>query len=308
MTCLYFAPSFSRWRVFLQPEQNQQERAQHQDGEGSSKPQHVGYDRAVFSGGGIVVIAVEQDLIYCVADLALRGFYQPHAEVFRRKIHAVEIARDAALRRQHHDGGGVCVLVDFGIVLILKADGFGERVNRLRGAGQEVPAGRGAGTTVALEVVLLLGGGDGGCFLRIEADRDDIEFVAEVELHHFHGAGQAGENLTAQHGAVVVNQVQDQRLPAEVICEFDGASGFVDEGEIGWNLGVEMLLDADVLQIRRANVGGRGHDAFGHGLSPGLGCEQGDNYQQKTFTAEVAEGSQRTRSKARQDCHFLFQC
>jgi hypothetical protein len=33
-----------------------------------------------------------------------------------------------------------------------------------------------------------------------------------------------------------------------------------------------MLFDADVLQIRRADVGWRGHDAFGHGLSPSLGA------------------------------------
>ena len=114
-------------------------------------------------------------------------------------------------------------------------------------SGQEMPAGRGAGTAVALEIVLLLGGGDLGRLLRIEADGDDFEFVADVELHHLHGAGQAGEGFSAEHGAVVVDEVEDQRLLAEVIAEFDGAAGVVDESEIGRNLGVEMLLDADVL-------------------------------------------------------------
>ena len=156
--------------------------------------------------------------------------------------------------RQHHDGGGVRVLVDLGIVLILEADGFGERVDRVRLAGQEMPAGGGAGTAVALEIVLLLGGGDVGRFLRIEAYGEDVEFVADIKLHHLHGAGEPGQSFSAEHGAVVVDQVQDQRLLAEVVAEFDGAAGVVDEGEIGRELGRR-----DVARCRRSadTAGGR---------------------------------------------------
>src|SRR5271169_1201592 len=136
---------------FVEPEKNEQQTTEEQDGESCSQPQNVADNRAIFAGGGIVVIAVEQHLIDGVADLALRGFDQTHAQVFRRIIHAVEIARDAALRSEHHDGGGVRVLVDLGIVLILEADGLGQCVDRLRGSGEEMPAGRSAGTAVALE-------------------------------------------------------------------------------------------------------------------------------------------------------------
>ena len=156
--------------------------------------------------------------------------------------------------RQHHDGGGVRVLVDPGIVLILEADGLGERVDRLRRSGQEMPAAGCAGTAVALEIVLLLCGGDGRRFLRIEADGDDVEFVADIELHHLHGAGQSGERFAAEHGAVVVDEVQDQRLFAEVVAEFDGAAGVVDESEIG-----RELVRRDAARCRRSadTVGGR---------------------------------------------------
>src|ERR1700736_3004833 len=71
--------SSSRRGQFLQPEENEEEQSQHQNGDSSSQPQNVAHDRAVFSGCGIVVIAVEQHLIDGVADLALRGFHQSHA-------------------------------------------------------------------------------------------------------------------------------------------------------------------------------------------------------------------------------------
>ena len=75
-----------------------------------------------------------------------------------------------------------------GVVLILEADGLGQGVDGFGGAGQEVPAGGGARTSVALEVFRFFGGGDRRGFLRIEADGDDFEFVADVELDHLHGA------------------------------------------------------------------------------------------------------------------------
>jgi hypothetical protein len=153
------------------------------------------------------------------------------------------------------------------IVLILEADSLGECVDRVGGSGEEMPAGRGARASVALEVFLLLGGGDRGRFLRVEADRDDVELIADVELHHLHGAAESGEGFAAEHGAVVVDQVQDQRLRSEVVAESDGVAGVVDKGEICGNLSVEMLLNADVLEVWRADVGRRGHDALGHGLS-----------------------------------------
>ncbi len=58
---------------------------------------------------------------------------------------------------------------------------------------------------------------------------------------------ESGESFSAEHGAVVVDEIQDERLLAEVVAEFDGAARVVDEGEIGRDLSVEMLLDADVL-------------------------------------------------------------
>src|ERR1700730_4361385 len=92
-------------------------------------------------------------------------------------------------------------------------------------------------------------------FAGIEAHGNNFEFLAEIELDHLHGAGQPGENLATKHGAVVVREVKDQWLVAEVFSQSDGRAGFIAKGEVGGELSVAMLLDADVLQTRRADSG-----------------------------------------------------
>src|ERR1700730_17796422 len=129
-----------------------------------------------------------------------------------------------------------------------------------------MPAGSSAGTAVTLHVILLFSGGDGGSLPRVETHRDYVEFLAHIEFHHLHGAGEARENLSAEHGAVVVDKVQDQWLFAEVVAEFDGAAGVVDESEIGRDLPVKVLLDADILQVWWPDIRWRRHDAFRHRL------------------------------------------
>ena len=109
--------------------------------------------------------------------------------------------------------------------------------------GQEMPAGGGIGTTVAVDVIFLLGRRHLGRFARIEAYGDHIEFVTHVELHQTHGAGKAGQSFSTEHGAVVINQVQDERLAAEVVAQLYGLAGVVAEDEVGRNLSVEALFD-----------------------------------------------------------------
>ena len=124
-----------------------------------------------------------------------------------------------------------------------------------------MPAGGGIGAAVAADVIFLLRCGHLGSLARIEAYGDHVELVADIKLYEAHGAGEAGQSFAAQHGAVVINQIQDERFAAEVITEPYGLSGFVAEGEIGRQLRVEMLLDTDVLKARRPRIRGRGHYA-----------------------------------------------
>ena len=139
------------------------------------------------------------------------------------------------------------ILITFGVVLILEADSFGERVDRVGLAGEEMPARSGIGAAVATDVVLLLSSGHLGSLARIETHGDQLEFVAYVELHQAHGAGESGQSLAAKHGAVVIYQVEDQGLAAVVIPQLHDFAGVLAEGELGRHLRVQVLLDADVL-------------------------------------------------------------
>ena len=123
-------------------------------------------------------------------------------------------------------------------------------------------------TAVAVDVIVFLGPSHLRRFAGIEAHGNNFEFLAQIELDHLHGAGQSGENLATKHGAVVVREVKDQRLAAEVVSQSDGLAGFIAEGEVRGELSVAMLLDADVLQTRRAHIGGGRHYSLGHALSP----------------------------------------
>src|ERR1039458_6397097 len=53
--------------------------------------------------------------------------------------------------------------------------------------------------------------------------------VFHIELHQPHGAGEPGQSLTAQHGAVVINQVENQGLVAEIVSQLHGLASIVAE-------------------------------------------------------------------------------
>src|SRR5258707_5201897 len=159
-------------------------------------------------------------------------------------------------------------LIDLRVVLILEAHGLGERVDRLRGTSQKMPPCVRTRTAVTFHVVLLLGGRYLWRLSWIEADRDYLEFLAHIELHQPHRAAEAGQRLSAQHGAVVVDEVQDQRLLAEIVPQLHRLASLIAEGKIRGHLAVETLLDANVLESRRTHIRGRRHNAFAHPLAP----------------------------------------
>src|ERR1700722_10401931 len=76
----------------IQTYHDQQKSSEDQNRGGSRQPQNVDDDGSVFSSGRIVVVTVEKHLIDGVADFSLRGLDQSHAQIFWRKIHAVEVA------------------------------------------------------------------------------------------------------------------------------------------------------------------------------------------------------------------------
>src|SRR3984957_20719604 len=127
--------------------------------------------------------------------------------------------------RQHHDRGGMRVLLGLGIELILEAYSLRERVDLIRFAGQKMPALIGSGAAEALHDVALFCRSHFGGLTRVEAYSDDVEILADVKGQRLHRADQPFEKFAAEHGALVVAQIQNDRPSmAEIFGEPDWAA------------------------------------------------------------------------------------
>jgi hypothetical protein len=111
-----------------------------------------------------------------------------------------------------------------------------------------VPSRLGARTPVTLQVGLLLCRGEPGPFLRIDADRNDVELLADVEVEHLQRAGHSVEHLGAEHRALVIHHRQQHRAFAEVIPELDVLAVLVDARQIERHLLADPLIDADLAE------------------------------------------------------------
>src|ERR1700693_1282881 len=109
-------------------------------------------------------------------------------------------------------------LAGLGVVFVLKTCGLGERVDGLLRSGQEMPSLSCAGTSISLQEFYFLCRSHRWGLAGIEADGKDVELVADIEFEHAQSALQAAEDFSAEHGALVIDEVQDHRLFSEIIC------------------------------------------------------------------------------------------
>ena len=193
------------------------------------------------------------------SDLVLRGFDQAQAQVPRRVLDAVEVARDASLGRKHQHRAAMCKELRLRIVGIAKSDRVGERADRLLGAGQKMPAVRIRAPRISADIDLFLSRGQLRTFGWVDAHADDVELTARAEGHRLEAADQAIEDLGAQHRAVVINQREDDWLPAEILSQAHSVASLIAEHRVKRRLRVELLIDADVAQWggQGRPVGGR---------------------------------------------------
>src|SRR5947209_3956497 len=111
-----------------------------------------------------------------------------------------------------------------------------------------MPSLRGTGTSVTPQIFRLLRRRHLRRFAGIEAHRDDLKLLPHIELQHAERTFETAKDFSAQHRALVIDQIQDDRLLAEVIPQANCFAGFVAEREIERNLLIQMLLDANVFQ------------------------------------------------------------
>ena len=135
-----------------------------------------------------------------------------------------------------------------GIVVIPEPHGLGQLVDRRLVAGQKVPAFGSAGTTVKPDVERFFGRRERGLLARVKAHRHHVELIAYVKLELLQAFEQSVKHHGAEHRALIVDQGEDRRLVAEIVCEPHRLSGFVSELEIERDLLVESLVDAHVAE------------------------------------------------------------
>src|SRR5207247_6429145 len=110
-------------------------------------------------------------------DLVLARLYEAQAHVARRKLDAVEILGNSAVRGQYHDRADVRPLLGVLVPFISVADSIGEMADRIRRTRQEMPTGRCAGPAVIAHINALLRSRQLRLLMRVEADRENFEFL-----------------------------------------------------------------------------------------------------------------------------------
>src|ERR1700682_5598818 len=84
--------------------------SQNQYGKKPRRSHDIHHDKAVFSGHRIVLVAIEQRVIGRSADFSLRRFDQSETKIASRILHAVKVAGDTPVRREHQNRGRMRVL------------------------------------------------------------------------------------------------------------------------------------------------------------------------------------------------------
>ena len=130
----------------------QDEHARHQRQHGrESRCSDEPHDREAVAGAlRVVVEAIEEQLVDRRPDPLIGRLEHGKPHVARAVLDAVEVPRQLAAWRQHHEPADVGVLVDARVVRIPEPDSLRQRRDRLLVPGQEVPALPGARAVVPL--------------------------------------------------------------------------------------------------------------------------------------------------------------
>ena len=131
--------------------------------------------------------AEQQDLVGKRANPALGCFNERQPKIPRRVLDAIEVAGQPAVRRQHHDAGGVGVLAALRIEHVPESHCTGERFDRLLIACQEMPGIRGARPPISLDVRLLFHRSDRCDVVWIDAHGEDTEVLSERKGNRSYG-------------------------------------------------------------------------------------------------------------------------
>src|SRR5439155_13471397 len=122
---------------------------------------------------GVVLRAVQQNLIDRRADLSLRCLDQAKSQVSAGVLNPVEVSCEVAIWSQHHDARRVKVLFGLRIVVVSKADRLRQLANRRLVTGQKMPASAGVRPAIKPDIDGFLCGSKRRFFGGIKTDSHD---------------------------------------------------------------------------------------------------------------------------------------
>src|SRR5262249_50430653 len=153
-------------------------------------------------------------------------------QVARGVVDAVEIARNARIRRRDHNTARMRELLCFRIVCVAEAEGIREGLDRRLVPGEKVKTHFRTVAAVALYVSLFLLSRESGGLRRVEADGQNFVLPSCREDYGLQSADQAIKNLCAKHWAAIVDRRNNHRTAGEEFGQPNLLSGFIAEPEI----------------------------------------------------------------------------
>ncbi len=161
-----------------------------------------------------------------------RGFYQPQPHVAWSILNAVKVPSQLSLRGQHHNAVGMRKLVPGGVVGIVEAYRLAQALDSLGRAGEKMPAIDCTGTPVAPHVLCLFRRSQGWSIMRIDAHNEDVKIRTGGQGEGPQGPEQAVEYHSAEVRAVVIDQAENNRLPAKIVLQGHWPAGLVPQHQI----------------------------------------------------------------------------
>src|SRR5712691_3923254 len=111
-----------------------------------------------------------------------------------------------------------------------------------------MPAVCGIRPVVIFQIVRLGFGCHRRCFIRVETEGDNFEFLAGVELENAKALNKAIEAHRTKRRTRVIDRRENHRLAMEEVSKMNRFPRFIVEWKIEIQRSAKLLIDADLLE------------------------------------------------------------
>src|SRR5712691_4815671 len=105
-----------------------------------------------------------------------------------------------------------------------------------------MPAVCGIRPVVIFQIVRLGFGCHRRCFIRVETEGDNFEFLADVKFENAKALNKAIEAHRTKRRTRVIDRRENDRLAMEEVAKMNGSSGFIPESKIQVQRSAKLLI------------------------------------------------------------------